>query len=250
MSSKKHRVTVAIKWHYLDGLSAPEIRDRMEAEGLGDYSESTIRRYLNEEPADEALQMIEEEHANTRLQIAEHEQQLFERARQAEFSATTDSDRVGMVPRTAQNDKEFPIEVDDWRELEVGDDGYPEWATGDDTIIEFTDGLRSIDPGERYPIQSVTGEPMYQTAVVGVDRDVPDESARQEFRYEQSTHLTKKGEVLGVYSDKIELDATVDSDLDVELDLEEKEQLDELFGGESRDGDRDQDDGDGNEGRA
>jgi chorismate mutase len=34
--------------------------------------------------------MIEQEHANTRLQIAEREERMFQRARQAENESTTD----------------------------------------------------------------------------------------------------------------------------------------------------------------
>jgi hypothetical protein len=236
MSSREHRVTCAIKWHYLEGQSAPEIRDRMEQEGLGDYAVSTIRNYLNEQPAEEAMAMIEQVHANTRLQIAEHEQRMVERARQAEFSATEARKRVGMVPRTSTNEGDLATRVDDWRELEPDDPEAPEWATDADTIIAFTEGRRTIEPGERYPIQSVTGEPIYQQAVVGLERDQPDQEARQQFRYEQSTHLQNKGEVLGVYSEHVEIDATVDGDVDLELGADEKAQLDQLFGGDS-DGD-------------
>ena len=83
MSKREQRVTLALKWHYLDHLNPDEIQERFEETGHGSFAKSTIRQYLNEEPADEVVEMIEQEHANTRLQIAEREERMFQRARRA-----------------------------------------------------------------------------------------------------------------------------------------------------------------------
>ena len=222
MSNRERRVTLALKWHHLDNLSPQEVRDRFEEEGVGDYTLSTIRNYLNEAPADEVLEQIEQEHANVRLQIAEREERMFQRAREAEAESVEDEPIKRVVPQTTQvpPDVDGPIRATEWEEVTPEDDDYPEWATERDVIIRFTDGRHEVYPGERRPIQGIDGSPKYTTEFVGLRRDQPDLQAQAMARQEQSSHLQAKGEALGIY--KTEIDMHVDGDVEhsVEFDAE------------------------------
>jgi hypothetical protein len=222
MSTRDRRVTLALKWHHLDNLSPQEVRDRFEAEGIGDYTLSTIRDYLNEAPADEVIEQIEAEHANVRLQIAEREEQLYQRAREAEAASVEDEPIKRVVPQTTQvpSDLDGPIRAAGWEELDPEDDDYPEWATERDVIIRFTDEPRDVMPGERRPIQGIDGEPKYTTEFVGLRRDQPDLQGQAMARQEQSKHLEAKGEALGVYSTDINMSVDADVEHSVELDAE------------------------------
>jgi len=222
MSTRDRRVTLALKWHHLDNLSAGEVRDRFEAEGIGDYTVSTIRDYLNEEPADEVLDQIEQEHANVRLQIAEREERMYQRAREAEAEATEDEPITRVVPKTdtVPPDRESPMRRPNWEVLDAGDEDYPAWATERDIVIRFTGDYTSLHAGEEYPLQSVDGSPRYTREFDGLERDQPDLKGQAMARQEQSSHLQAKGDVLGVYSTDINM--SVDGELDTTVSLDEE----------------------------
>lgn len=229
MSKRDHRVTLALKWHYLDNLTANEIRDRFEREGIGDYTTSTVRDYLNEEPKEAVIEQIEQQHANVRLQSAERFERLYQRACEAEAEASRDEQIIAMRPKmrtVSQEDGGF--RVADWEVVPPGDGRRPEWADEHDVIVEFTDDTRYLEPGDEYPAGARQAgkparpgtQPEYRKAVVGMDRDVDDPKAEAMARSEQAKYQREKGDVLGVYSTDINM--TVDGDIDhsVELDAE------------------------------
>ena len=213
MSTRDRRVTLALKWHYLDNLDVGQIQDRFEEEGIGSYARSTVRGYLNEEPKDAVIEQIEAEHADVRLQIAEREERMYRRARNAEASATDDEPIRRTVPKTdtVPADRESPMSWPAWELVEPGDADRPEWAEERDIVIRFDeDQRRQVRPGERYPVRSIDGSPTYTTEMVGLERDVDDLKQQAMARQEQSSHLQAKGDVLGVYSDKIELEGDLE----------------------------------------
>jgi hypothetical protein len=222
MSTRERRVTLALKWKHLDNLDIEEIQDRFEETGHGSFTRSTIRNYLNEEPADAVLEQIEEEHANVRLQIAEREERMYQRARDAEATATKDEPIKRVVPQTrvCKADR-GRFTMDRWEFLDPDDENWPEWAEEGDVIIRFIDdGQAVIEPGDEYPVQAFDGSPKYTTEFAGLKRDVDDPKQQAMARQEQSAHLEAKGEALGIYSTDINM--TVDGDVDhsVELDSE------------------------------
>ena len=222
MSTRDRRVHLALKWHYLDNLDVEEIQDRFETEGIGSYARSTIRDYLNEEPKDAVIEQIEQEHADVRLQIAEREERMYQRAREAESEATQDEPIKRVVPQTTRvsTDRETSIQVPDWEVLDEDDPDRPDWATPRDVIIEFPGGRRRVMPGEEYPVQAVDGSPKYTTEMVGLRREQPDLKQQAMARQEQSSHLEAKGDVLGVYSTDINMN--VDGELDTTVSLDEE----------------------------
>lgn len=245
MKSRDQRVTCALKWHYLDNLDPAGIQERFEDHGV-ELTQSTIRDYLSEAPKEEIVEQIEQEHANTRLQIAEHEQRLFESAREAESEATRDEWVEAAEPKMQiVSGKEEPIEVSNWERLEPGDDRRPAWATDRDTVVMFVEGSRELYAGAEYPAGARRAGaparagtfPEFTTRRVGLERDVPDQQAAAMARQEQSQHLKMKGEVLGVYSMDINLDADVDATVDQTQSLDEDTlaQLDEITDGPSTD---------------
>ncbi len=226
MSTKQRRVTLALKWHYLDNLSVEEIQERFEDEGIGSYARSTIRGYLNEEPADEVVEMIEQEHANTRLQIAEREERMYQRAREAESKALKDDPIVRVVPKTetVSNDRVDPLTWPAWEIVEPDDDDWPEWAEERDVIIRFLeDQTTSVHPGESYPLREVDGSPKYTKEFDGLRRDQPNLEGQSMARQEQSKHLQAKGDVLGVYKDRLEVEGSLETETSVGLDEDTKE---------------------------
>lgn len=229
MSKRDRRVTLALKWHHLDNLSVEEIQDRFEAEGYGSFARSTVRGYLNEAPADEVLEQIEQQHANVRLQIAEREERMYQRAREAEAEATEDEPIKAAVPKTSVvRHEEEPLRVSEWEQLPPGDDRRPDWAENRDTIVMFVEGDRRLQAGEEYPKGARRGGaparagtfPQFYRATVGVRRDQPDQKARAMARQEQSSHLQAKGDVLGVYSTDINMN--VDGELNTTVSLDEE----------------------------
>ncbi|WP_135807348.1 hypothetical protein [Halorussus marinus] len=223
MSTRERRVTLALKWHYLDNLSVEEIQDRFEDEGVGSYAKSTIRGYLNEEPKEEVIEQIEQKHADVRLQIAEREERLYQRARNAESQAVEDQPIVRVVPKTetVSNDRETPMSWPAWEIVEPGDDDWPEWATERDVIIRFVDNEQTrVLPGEEYPLRAIDGSPKYTKELAGLERDQPDLKGQAMARQEQSSHLEAKGEALGIYSTDINMQVDGDVDHSVELDAE------------------------------
>ena len=228
MSTRERRVTLALKWHHLDNLSPQEVRDRFESEGIGDYTVSTIRDYLNEAPADEVLEQIEQEHANVRLQSAERYERLYQRAREAEQRATVDEPVTAMVPQmqtVTQN--EDGLRVADWERAPPGDDRRPEWADEHDVVVVFVDGERYLSAGEEYPAGARRGGyparpgtlPEFRQATVGIKRDEPDPKGRAMARSEQAKYQEQKGDVLGIYSTDVNLN--VDGELDTTVTLDE-----------------------------
>ena len=224
MSKREQRVTLALKWHYLDHLNPDEIQERFEETGHGSFAKSTIRQYLNEEPADEVVEMIEQEHANTRLQIAEREERMFQRARQAENESTTDEPIKRVVPQTKYcKQKRGVFEMPNWEIVDPGDDDWPEWAEEDDVIIRFTDDSVMIEPGDEYPVRSFDGSPKYTTEFAGLERDVDGLQQQAMARQEQSEHLEAKGDALGVYKDRVELEGSLETESTLTVDEEMKE---------------------------
>lgn len=225
MTTRERRVTLALKWKHLDHLEVDEIQERFEETGHGSFTKSTIRNYLNEDPADEVMRMIEEEHANTRLQIAEREERMFKRAREAEEQSTKDEAIKRVVPKTDRvpPDREGPMLWTEWEIVEPGDDDWPEWAKERDVVIRFVDGQTQLMPGEKYPIKAVDGSPSYTTEMIGLERDVDDLQGKAMARQEQSKHLEAKGEALGVYKDRLELEGSLETESTVGLDEETKE---------------------------
>lgn len=220
--TRERRVTLALKWHYLDNLSPSEIVDRFQDEGYDITAASTVRKYLTEEPKDAVIEQIEQKHADVRLQIAEREEQLYQRARESEFNATEDEPIKRVVPQTQRvdTDAEGPIHVSGWEFLDPDDPDGPEWATDRDVIIRFTDGRREVYPGEAYPVKTLDGSPKYTTEFVGLRRDQPDLDGQRVARQEQSQHLQAKGDALGVYSTDINMSVDGDVDHSVEFDAE------------------------------
>lgn len=229
MRTRDQRVTCALKWHYLDGLGPAEIRDRFEEDHDVELTQSTIRDYLSEAPREEIVEQIENEHANTRLQIAEREQAMLERAREAERNATTDEPVMAMVPQMMTvKDNEGTLRVADWERVPPGDDRRPEWASERDVIVVFVDDTKFLDPGQEYPAGARRGGyparpgtfPEFRQARVGIERDVTDPKQAAMARQEQSQHLQAKGEALGIYSVDVNLNAEVESEHSVSLDEE------------------------------
>ena len=214
--TREYRVTLALKWAHLDHLSVPEIVERFEEEGIGSPAESTVRKYLDESPKDEVLEQIREQHVDARLQIAEREEEMFWRAREDEDRATEDVPVKRVVPQVeyVDTDREMPLPYPDWEFIDPDDADWPAWAQEHDLLVRFTEERRDIHPGQAYPLRSIDGSPKYTTEFVGLERDVPELQGRSAARYEQSKHLTAKGEVLGIYEDHINLDATVEESLD------------------------------------
>ena len=231
MSTRDRRVHLALKWHHLDNLDVDEIRDRFEAEGIGSFARSTVRGYLNAAPKDEIIEAIEQKHADVRLQIAEREEQLYQRARQAEHDATKDEPIIRVVPKTDRvaNDRESPMQWPAWEVVEPGDEDWPEWATERDVIIRFTDEMTSVLPGGEYPLRAVDGSPKYTKEFDGLRRDQDDLKGQSMARSEQSKHLEAKGEALGVYKDRVELEGSLETDSTVAVDDETKAALREAL---------------------
>lgn len=231
MSTRERRVTLALKWKHLDNLDIDEIIERFEETGHGSFARSTIRDYLNEEPADAVLEQIEEEHANVRLQIAEREERMYQRARDAEASAKKDEPIKRVVPKTrvCKSDR-GRFTMDRWEFLDPDDEDWPEWAEEGDVIIRFLDdGQAVIEPGDEYPVQAFDGTPEYTTEFAGLKRDVDDPKQQVMARKEQSQHLQAKGDVLGVYKDRVEVEGSLETESTVTVDDETKEVLRETL---------------------
>jgi hypothetical protein len=228
MSTRDRRVTLALKWHHLDNLDVEQIRDRFEEEGIGSFARSTVRKYLNEQPKEEVLEAIEQEHTDVRLQSAERYERLYQRAREAEQNATQDETITAMAPKTSVvRSEEAPLEVSKWRQAPPGDADRPDWASDRDTIVIFCEGLKHLEAGQEYPVGARRGGvparagtlPQFYQAVVGIDRDVDDPKGQAMARNEQAKYQREKADVLGVYSTDINMN--VDGELDTTVTLDE-----------------------------
>jgi len=221
MSSRDRRVQIALKWKYLDNLSVAEIRDRFEEEGIGSYTRSTIRDYLNEKPKEEVIEAIEKRHADIRLQAADRFERLYQEAREDLELAVEDEPVVAMVPKQDRHTGDGELRVSDWERVPPGDDRRPEWASERDIIIEFTDDVRYIEPGDEYPVGAERGRlPEYRKAMAGLQRDEPDPKKRAMARKEMAAHMHEKADVLGVYTTDINMN--VDGELDTTVSLDEE----------------------------
>lgn len=228
MTRREHRVAVALKCYYLDNMEVPEIRDHLDEKGLGDYTESTIRDYLNEKPKEEVVEQLEQKHANVRLQSAERFEELRQRAREAEKRATRDEAVTATVPKmSVVSAKEAPLRVSRWERVPPGDDRRPGWASERDSVVIFTEGARSLEPGTEYPVGARRGGaparagtfPEYRSATVGIERGEPDPKGRAMARKEQARYQEQKADVLGVYETDINM--SVDGELETTVELDE-----------------------------
>lgn len=221
-ATRDQRVSLALKYHHLDGLSAEEIQQRFEDIGVGEYAISTIRDYVNDSPKEEVIKQIEQEQAQTREQIAERQERLFQRARQAEIDAYERDEVAAMVPKIRFNEEPQPIPVPEWEPLP--EDEYPEDATKFDKRIRFTGDLTQVEPGQPYPIKGVDGEPVYELEIVAV-RKIEDSTSRSFLRQEQAEHLEAKGEALGIYEDDVNVNISGGMDNSLKLDPEAAEAI-------------------------
>lgn len=224
--TRDQRVTLALKYHHLDGLTAAEIKERFEQEGVGEYARSTILDYLNDSPKEEVIEQIDKEQAHVREQIADRQERLFKRARDAEFDAFDRDEVVAMVPKFETNDTKEERMVPAWES--VPEDEYPPEATRFDKRVRFTGKSTFVDPGEAYPIKGPDGEPIYEPAVVAV-RKIEDSKERSFLRREQADHLEAKGEALGVYEENINLSGDLGIETTKTLGDEEKDLARELI---------------------
>jgi len=227
--TREWRVTLATKWAYLDNLEASEIVEKFDRELGIELTRQTIYDYLAEKEAEEVEEQIAQAHANTRLQIADRQERLYQRAREAEANATEERPIQRVFPRVEQRraDRD-PMEHPEWMFVGPDHDAWPEWATpGKDAPIVFTDDTTTVRPGEKYPVEGLDGEPKYTTELVGVET-VPDEKARAFRRAEQADHLEAKGEALGIYEENINLQADVEQSMDDDQQAELLDAIDAL----------------------
>ncbi|REA00236.1 hypothetical protein DEQ92_20510 [Haloferax sp. Atlit-6N] len=230
MSTRERRVTLALKWHHLDNLSPAEIRDRFEEEGIGDYTKSTIRDYLNDKPKEAIIEQIEKKHADVRLQSAERYERLYQDARHdLEELAVEDEPVRRVVPKMdyVDTDRESPMPYPAWEFVEPGDDDRPEWATERDVIVRFLDDERTqVMPGNPYPKRSIDGTAAYTTEMVGLRRDQPDLQKRQSARREMATRQDQKVDVL--VADELNINHDGEIEHDVGLDEATQEIIEDL----------------------
>jgi hypothetical protein len=227
--TREWRVHLANKWSYLDNLTAETIADKFEDEYDIDITPRTVYNYLSEEEAEAVEDRINKEHANTRLQIADREERLYQRAREAEANATVEAPIKRVFPRVEQRrvDRD-PMAHPTWEFISPDHPEWPEWATpGRDAPIVFTDDTTRVQPGEKYPVEGIDGEPKYTTELVGVET-VPNEKARAFRRGEQSDHLEAKGEILNLYEENVNLQADVEQSMDDEQQAELLDAIDAL----------------------
>jgi len=221
--ARDRRVTLALKWHYLDHCDVEDIQERFARAGV-DLTKSTIRDYLNEQPREEVIEQIEGEQADARLQIAEREERKHKRARQDEREATRDEPIKRVVPVTERvpRSRKTPRRVRDWEVLNTDHPDRPAWATDSAVIIRFLDRKTEVAPGEEYPVPAIDGSPRYTKEFHGFRRDQPDLTGQAMARKEQSEHLEQKGEALGVFTDHIQLEGSLETESTVGVDEETK----------------------------
>lgn len=220
MSTRDRRVTLALKYHHLDNLSAQQIRDKFEREGVGDYAVSTIRSYLASDLGDEVVEQIEREQADVRTQIADRYERLYQKARNDAAAATTDETITAVVPQTTTHEGDDGITVHHWEQVDSDDEDWPVWADDHDLVIRFTDGKVGVEPGDTYPVGARRGTtPEYRRAVIGVQRDQPDLSGRTTLRREAAQHLEKKARVLGAWEEEVSINGEIQHNVDATHDV-------------------------------
>jgi len=120
---------------------------------------------------------------------------------------------------------EEPLRVADWERMPPGDDRRPEWADERDTIVVFVDDDRHLQAGEEYPAGARRGGqparpgtfPEFRTSRVALERDVDDPKGEAMARQEQAKYQREKGDVLGVYKDRVELTGAAGAPIEVEI---------------------------------
>ncbi|EMA42672.1 hypothetical protein [Halococcus saccharolyticus] len=220
--SRERRAHIARKLHFLDGWSAEAIADHFEEEGIADIKPRTVRKYFKDSDAEETIEKVRDRMAEEDLRIAESLQRKHDRAREAEANADKEVPIQRVFPETEQvrRDRVSDFEWTEWEQIEPGDADWPEWATpGRDVLIRFTGRTTIVQPGERYPIKGIDGEPKYTTEFVGLE-EVRNEKARAFRREEQAEHLEKKAQVLGIEDN--ELDVNVGGSIDLEHSVPEE----------------------------
>lgn len=214
---RDRRVTLALKWHYIDDCSPEEIQQRFVDNGYDEYTISTIRNYLNDEESEEVLEQITAERAKVRARAIERHERKHKRARQAEEDSYERDEVVGMVPVTRVHTGDEPIQYPAWEPLPEAE--YPPEATPHDKRIRFTGDTRTVEPGTEIPERHPDGAPKYEADVVAVRR-IEDSTERSFLRREQSHHLEQQGEAGNIYEDNVNLD--IDGDLDATVELDEE----------------------------
>ena len=210
--SYERRAHIARKLHYLDGMTAEAIAEHFERENIASVVPGTIEKFLKQEQAEETIEKVRENQADEDLRIAESLQRKHDRAREAERQATEDNAIEAVRPVDDANTSDHSIRVPDWRVLE-GDE-RPAHAGPEDVFIEGTDGTRDIPPGGPYYELDPEGNPKYETVLVGVERDQPDEKVRSFRRQEQAEHLGTKAQILGIDEDQVNVDVGGSIDID------------------------------------
>lgn len=219
-SKYERRVTLALKWHFLDNLGLEEIQQKFIEQGYGEFTIKTISQYVNSEPAEAVRERIREEHAETRLQVADRLEGAYQRARSAEAQATESQPVYAMAPRTDVLQTDHPITLSySWEAVEPGDEDWPEWAVeGLDKPIRILGGeTTQVRPGQTYPVTDVLDNPTYTKELVGIRREMPDLSQQAMLRSEQRSHLEAKGRAMGIYEETINLQGDLGMDAEVSL---------------------------------
>lgn len=229
-SKHQRRKTLALKWYHLDHLEIRDIQERLHQHGYtspyGDdpyFSERTIKKWLNSQESKEVLEQVQREHQNVREQIADRHERMYQRARSAEFEATTDESIAGFEPVEQRVDGrrvEGEMVPYSWEVVEPGEeipDSAPEGADPDrDTILRIhPDSSTLVEPGQSYPAVDWKMDPIYEMDTVGIERDKPHLAQRSFLRQEQSSHLRQKGEVLGIYEETIQLQGSIEVEHDI-----------------------------------
>ena len=218
--SRERRAHLARKWHYVDGLEADEIAERMEREGIADLTRRTISTYLSEAPAEETIEKIRESHATDDISIAESQERKHDRAREDERRATRDEPIIAYRPKTAFNNADRAIHVQDWEVIPASDHRSPPWQGEHDVVVDFKQNdTVEVRPGEEYYKSDPAGNPEYRQVVVGVRRDEPDLAGRRSSRYEQKNHNEIRAQVLGLEEQQLNVD--LGGSVDVEHSIDE-----------------------------
>ncbi|WP_435075974.1 hypothetical protein [Halococcus sp. AFM35] len=213
--SVERRAAIARRLHHIDGWTSERIADYFREQGIADIKPRTVRGYFDAESAEETKQIVRESHADEDLRIARSLQRKHDRSRMDERRATKDEEITAYRPATTVNSSGLKKQVPDWEVVNHQDHRAPEWAEERDTVIEFKPHQRiTIHPGEEYYVADPAGNPTYEEAVVGVDRDVPDLAERRRLREDQRRSLEGKATRLGI--DDNELDVNLGGSINLE----------------------------------
>lgn len=207
-SAYELRVHRAVKWNILDQMEVDEIQQKFRDEYDIDLTEDTIRGYLNSTPAEEVIETVRKRNAHTREQVMDREEGAYWRAREDEKRATEAVAVKAARPWAEENDTGAAKDVLDWEVIDHDDPEAPDWATEDDIVITFLDETTTVAPGEQYYQPDPAGNPQYKIVPVGIERDIPDLSARKSLRQEQRQHLEAKGDAAAIYEENVNVEVT------------------------------------------